>query len=140
MIRIEIPMLPPRSLTANAPWALHWSGKHAVRKAWREAVYYAGIEYRDAMLKKAQLDITCVIRDRRYIMDADNVLAACKAAIDMLTARVRGANPGRGDPGRQGLCIIIDDSPNCLEIRLPVKWEVDRDRAPLTIFEIEELK
>lgn len=139
MIRIEVPMLPPRALTMNAPWSTHWSGRHAVRKTWREAVYFAGYNFRDAMIKRAHLKIICVARDRRYIMDNDNTLTACKAAIDMLTARIRGANPGRGDPGRQGLCIIEDDTPEVLTIK-PVEWEIDYKRAPLTIFEIEEME
>jgi hypothetical protein len=137
MIRIEVPMLPPRALGPNASRRMHWGQKARIKTEWQSAVYYAGVQYRDVMLERARLKITCIIKDRRSVMDADNALAACKPAIDMLTARVRGANPGRGDPGRQGLCIIVDDSPSHLEICLPVVYTIDKARAPLTVFEIE---
>ena len=139
-IRLEIPMLPPRALSPNASRAMHWGQKARIKTTWQSAVYYAGLDYRDAMFQKATLAITCCIKTRSSIMDTDNVLTACKPAIDMLTARLRGVNLKRGDPGRQGLCIIVDDSPDILEIKLPVNWIVDKERAPMTVFTVEEKK
>lgn len=134
-IRLSIPMLPPRILGQNASRETPTWAKADIRELLRMAVWYAGRDYRDLMLEKATLTITCYIKDRRSIMDTDNALSSLKCAFDMLTARERGK---RGlIPGQVGLGIIVDDSPAHLTIVSPINWVVNKEKAPCTEFLIE---
>ena len=74
--------------------------------------------------EKAEVSVTFVIRDRRGYKDIDNALASLKPAID-----------GCVDAG-----VIPDDSDECLSYRLPIMYEVNKERAPMTILEFREVK
>jgi hypothetical protein len=139
LIRIIIPSLPPAELSPNhsnkiPPYAI-WKAK----STWQEMVWYSALQYRGTGFKKASLTITCVVRDKRFIKDPDNFLASMKSCLDILTGRIRGANRKTGNPGVQGLNIIADDSPECLEIRMPIKWITTKKEEPKLILEIQEL-
>jgi len=123
-MRIEVPMLPPRELNPN--WHGHWAKKARATEAYKKAVYYSALHYLTPFVpqfKKAEVKITFVIRDKRGYKDADNAIASLKPAID---ACVMAG-------------VIPDDSDEYLQYRLPIMYQVDRDRAPITILEFKEV-
>lgn len=123
-MRIEIPMLPPHALSPNA--RPHWTEKARATKLLRETAFYCAYQERQKWLQgheKAELSITFIIRDRRGYKDPDNALACLKPALD-----------GCVDAG-----VIPDDSDEHLRIKLPIMYEIDRARAPLTILEFREI-
>jgi hypothetical protein len=109
-----------------------------IKHSWQQIVWYSAIQHRDVGFKKASMTITCVIKDKRSIQDTDNLLSGLKSTTDLLTARVRGANKKTGNPGVEGLGIIVDDSPECLEIKMPIIWEINREKAPMLILKMLE--
>lgn len=74
--------------------------------------------------KKAEVSVTLVIPDSRYKRDQDNALASLKPAID-----------GCVDAG-----IILGDSTQYLSYKMPIIWQVDKERSPMTILEFEGLE
>jgi crossover junction endodeoxyribonuclease RusA len=70
------------------------------------------------------VEVSFIIRNKKQIRDTDNALAALKAGID-----------GCVDAG-----IVKDDSPEYLTYKMPIKWEVDKQRAPLTVLTFREIE
>ena len=130
-IIVEIPLLPPRELGPNRSRAMHWGQVARVKRLWQSAVYYAAFNHSGASFRRASVNISVVVKDRRSIMDTDNIIAIMKSAIDMLTARDRH--------GQVGLGLIIDDGPEYLNIATPIEWIVDKGRAPLTVLKFTEI-
>ncbi len=122
-MRVEIPMLPPHVLSPNA--RSHWAEKALATKRFRQTAFYVAHQERQKWLQgheKAELSITFIIRDRRGYKDPDNALACLKPAID-----------GCVDAG-----IIPDDSDEHLRIELPIMYEINKEKAPMTILEFKE--
>lgn len=123
-MRIETPMLPPRELNPN--WHGHWAQKARATANYQKAVYYSALEHfvsPELRFKKAEVKVTFVIRDKRGYKDADNALACLKPAIDACV--LAG--------------VIPDDSDEYLQYRMPIMYQVDKERAPLTILEFKEV-
>lgn len=123
-MRVEIPMLPPAELNPN--YHGHWRVKARAASNLRRAAYLYARNAKGFValsMNKAEVSITFVIRDRRSYKDPDNALASLKPAID-----------GCVDAG-----VIPDDSDEHLLIKLPVMYEINKDRAPMTILEFEEV-
>jgi len=76
------------------------------------------------MYVKARVAVTLVIPDRRYYRDPDNALASVKPAID-----------GCVDAG-----VILGDDDKHLRYKLPITYRINRQEAPKTILDFEELK
>ena len=136
-MRIEIAMLTPRQLGLNSSRFIHWGTKAKIKTAWQQAVFYAALQFRGAHLSRAHMRITCVIRDKRSIMDTDNLLSILKSAIDVLKPAVETI--GHPELGKMRLDIIADDKPGVLTIHTPVEWIIDRKRYPLTVIDLEEV-
>ena len=124
-IRVEIPMLPPPQLNPN--WRGHWSARAKAARSFRGAAMVCALgasDFSHPDFPRAQLSVGIVIPDRRYMRDTDNALASLKPAVD-----------GCVDAG-----IIRDDAPGNLTYAMPVEYEVDKDRAPLTVLVFTEVK
>lgn len=121
---INIPMLPGSELSPN--YRGHWSRRARVAKSFRGAALLCALNDSDFArpeYDKAEVSITLVIRDARYYRDPDNMIASLKPAID-----------GCVDAG-----IIKDDSDKHLRYRLPIMYQIDKDRTPLTILEFRRI-
>ena len=121
---IKIPMLPPRECSPN--FRGHWTKKARASKTLREFAMVYALQcsgFARPGYEKAELSITLVVRDSRYYRDPDNMIASLKPAID-----------GCVDAG-----IIKDDSDKHLLYKMPILYEIDKERAPLTILEFEAL-
>ncbi len=120
---IEIPFLPPEKLSPNA--RVHWSKRSPAAAAFRDAVRLCCIDRRNRAKKwvpfaRPVMNLTFVFdKDRRR--DEDNMRARFKPGLD-----------GMVDAG-----LLLDDNPRRL-ITGRLTMVVDKDRAPLTIIELEE--
>ena len=124
-IRVEIPDLPPKE--ANPNWRGHWGKRARAVKEFRAMAMYCVLSTMRGPFttyKKARVEVTLVIPDRRYFRDPDNALASLKPAID-----------GCADAG-----VIQGDDQDHLKYKLPIVYQIDRHEAPKTILEFEELK
>lgn len=123
-MKVEIPLLLPKE--ANPNWRGSWQAKAKATKVFREAAFYCAVNARlDGVgpFHKARLKITLVVPSQRYFRDPDNTLASLKPALD----------------GCVDAQLIKDDSDVNLLIQLPILWVVDKEKAPLTILEFEEV-
>jgi Holliday junction resolvase RusA-like endonuclease len=127
-LKIEVNMLPPAELSPNA--RCHWAEKYRASQDYLKAVYYSCLEalatnhteHRALIpLRKARLNLTFVFPQGRR-RDKDNLVAMFKPGLDALV--------------KVGL--LEDDDSKHLTIG-GVKVEVDKERAPLTIIELEEI-
>lgn len=124
-VKVEIPILPPRELNPN--WRGHWAARAATGKIYRNAAMLFALQASHCSrpaFSRAEVSITIVIPDRRHVRDTDNVLASIKPAMD----------------GCIDAEIIKDDAPGNLSYAMPVSYEIDKDRAPLTVLEFKELR
>jgi len=127
-MRVEIPALLPKE--ANPNWRGHWSKKAKAVKEFREMAMYCAINAYEGVIPvgvmyvKAKVAVTLVIPDRRYYRDPDNALASLKPAID-----------GCVDAG-----VILGDDDKHLRYKLPITYRINRQEAPKTILDFEELK
>ncbi len=115
---INIPMLPPSECSPN--FRGHWAKKAKAVKVLREAAMMCALNdsnFARPKYDKAEVSITLVVRDARYYRDPDNMVASLKSAID-----------GCVDAG-----IIKDDSEKHLRYRLPIMYEINKEKTPLTI-------
>jgi len=118
-------MLPGRELNPN--YKGHWSRRAKAARELREVAGWRAKQERMRWLQgheKAEVSVTFVIRDRRGYKDIDNAIASLKPAID-----------GCVDAG-----IIPGDSDKHLSYRLPILYQIDKKRSPLTILEFKEIK
>ncbi len=123
-MRVEIPMLPSRFLSPN----YHGDGSRRAKAAreLREAASYCALAERKRWLdyhEKAELSITFVVRDARYYKAPDDALATLKPAID-----------GCVDAG-----VITSDNGEHLSYRLPIMYEINKKKAPMTILDFKEM-
>ena len=124
-MKVEIPALPPKE--ANPNWRGHWTTKARVVRDFREMAMYCGMnacELTPPRFSKAEVAVTLIIADMRYYRDPDNALASLKPAID----------------GCVDALIILGDDHNHLKYKLPIMYQVNRQEAPKTILEFEEVK
>ena len=124
-MKVKIPCLPDRCLNPN--WKGHWAVKAKAAKLLRQSAFIYALSACEGdrpEYEKAELSITFVIKDVRYIKDTDNAINSLKAAID-----------GCVDAG-----IIKDDSPKYLSYKMPINWQVNKDLAPMIILDFKEEK
>jgi len=123
ILRIEVPLLPPASLSPNARvnWRFEWRDK----RIYGEAVFYYAIDARNRSddytpFEVARIDIELVYPVKR-IRDVDNAIASFVSGQNSLV--------------RAG--ILKGDDHNHLHWG-NVMLTVDKDRAPLTIITLTE--
>jgi len=126
-MRIEVSQLPPVECSPN--WRGHWAQRYQAGEVYKSAVYYSCVDARNRALAegrlvfmRARLNLTFVFPQRRR-RDEDNLIAGFKLGLDGIVA--------------SGL--VVDDDAAHLEI-VSVSIQVDKERAPLTIIELEEWK
>lgn len=141
-MRIEVPQLPPVEFSPN--WRGHFMGRYQAGKRFKRDVYYCAIDARNRLpkdqlkrlpLERAELSLLFVVREER-IRDADNWLARFKPGLDALCAKYFPGGIVVNDGYNAG--ILAGDDITCLKIG-NIRFEVDPERAPLTIIELEEV-
>ena len=122
MVRLEIPFLPRPELNPNArvsPFKRAGAAAELRKAAW--ALAYNANSTHEVMFRKAKITVRPIVATKRFI-DPDNFLSMCKPALDgIVDAR-----------------IIEDDGPGYVRYITPFFYEVDPERAPMLILEIEE--
>ena len=121
-IRLEIPMLPSPELNPNA--RVHWVERHKAARDFRKvawAIAYNANPAHDVMFDKAKIKVTLVYPSHQVTPDPDNLITMLKPALD----------------GIVDAKIIPNDTKEDVRYVLPMFYEVDRQRAPLTIMEVE---
>lgn len=124
-MRIEVSLLPPVEYSPN--WRGAWPQRYQAGRAYGLAVFYYCIDYKNRLgaaftpIQVARLDLILVYPVER-VRDRDNVIATFKPGLDSLV--------------RAGL--IAGDDYKHLHWG-EVNIETDKDRAPLTIIELEEI-
>lgn len=127
LMRIEVQCVPFPELSPN--WRGHWSQRFQAAKAYKAAVFYECVDARNKEMirsgkwvpfSRPRLDLTFIYSQER-VRDEDNIRASFKPGQDAIVAA--------------GL--IIDDNIKSL-VMGSIKVEVDPERAPLTIIELEE--
>lgn len=124
-IRIEVNQLPPVSSSPN--WRGHWTTQHKEAKVYHNALFYSCVDARNRGYSqgmsfpfiKARLDLTLVFPEYRR-RDRDNCVSMFKPGLDAIV-----------DAG-----LLLDDDAEHLEIG-NLDIVVDKERAPLTIIELE---
>lgn len=124
VMRVEIPMLPPKE--ANPNWRGHWAQKYKAGRVYHDAVFYECVNARNKTLMegmsfpfiKARLNLTFVFPEQRR-RDRDNLLACFKPGLDGIV------NAG---------LVIDDDAEHLLISNLSIL--VDPERAPLTVIDL----
>jgi len=122
-IRLEIPMLPRSELNPNArvsPFKRAGATAELRKAAW--AIAYNANPAHDIMFEKAKIRVTLVYPDHRVTPDPDNLISTLKPALD----------------GLVDAKIIPNDTQEDVRYVLPMLHEVDPQRAPLTIMEVED--
>ncbi len=124
MIRVEIPYLPPKELSPNS--RAHWATKAtATRHCRRDAYLLAITSVQGQELTRfirAKLKVTVYVKDKRYIVDADNAWRMVKPFID----------------GCVDAAIVPDDDPTHLTLE-GIEYIVSKDKAPMTVLEFREV-
>ncbi len=129
-MRIEISQLPPVSSSPN--WRGFWPEKYKEARTYQAAVYYECVDMRNRLSRlpwrpgfppfdKARLTLTFVFYSSQE-RDEDNLRARFKPGQDALV--------------QAGL--IENDTPTYLVLG-EINIIIDRQRAPLTIIELEEV-
>ena len=124
-MRIEVPFLPPREMSPN--WRGHWSVKSPAAAAFRETVRLYCINQRNQV--KRWVPFARPVMDLTFIFDVER-----ERDEDNMRTRFK--------PGLDGLVdaeLLVDDNPKRL-ITGKLDMVVDKDRAPLTIIELTEVK
>ena len=124
-MRIEVPMLPGAALNPNA--RNHWTGRYTaardLRKATWAVAYNANPDH-EVLFEKAKISVTFVYKSHQVTPDPDNAVAMLKPALD----------------GLVDAKILRDDTRHHVSYVLPFDYEVDPERAPLTVIDIGEGK
>lgn len=118
---VNVPMLPPQQCSPNA--RSHWAVRNRYGREYREAVYYCACAAGrpEKPYEYAELSIIFIVAQRR-IRDEDNWKARFKPGQDALV--LAG--------------VIAFDDVARLQVR-PVRFEVDKDRAPATVIRVKEI-
>ena len=122
MVKIEIPFLPDPALGPNArvsPFVK--AGATAVLRKAAWALAYMQNPSHEVMFRKAKIHVHAVFPTAN-VPDPDNFQNSCKAILDGLVDSK----------------IIPDDKIENVRYIHPFVYEVNRERAPLLILEIEE--
>ena len=114
---IEIPMLPPRALSPNG--RAHWAVKRKAAEPMKQVAALQGKQLRP-ISGPATVTVTFIVAQNRR-RDGDNWLASMKPVMDVLV--------------QTGL--FTDDDSRHISYA-PVRFEVDKHRAPMTVLEISE--
>jgi hypothetical protein len=128
-MRIEVPLLPGKELSPNA--RVLWPDRHQAARIYGDAVFYSCVDVRNRLerlpwrlgfppFRRPRLDLTFVFPEHRE-RDEDNLRSQFK--------------PGQDAIVRAGL--IEGDSTEQI-ILGKISIEVDKERAPLTIIELQE--
>ncbi len=128
-MKIEVPQLPGEELSPNA--RVHWTGRHQASSIYGQAVFYCCVDVLNRLerlpwrlgfppFRRPRLDLTFVFREYRE-RDEDNLRAQFKPGQDAIVR----AGLIEGDSAEQ---IILGK----------ISIEVDKERAPLTIIELQE--
>lgn len=123
-MRIEIPMLPRSELNPNArvsPFKRAGAAAELRKAAW--AIAYNANPAHDVMFEKAKIKVTLVYPNHQVTPDPDNLITMLKPALD----------------GIVDAKIIPNDTKEDVRYVLPMLCEVDPERAPLTVLDIEEV-
>lgn len=123
VVRLEIPMLPRSELNPNArvsPFKRAGAAAELRKAAW--AIAYNANPAHDVMFEKARIKVTLVYPNHQLTPDPDNLIAMLKPALD----------------GIVDAKIIPNDTKDHVRYVLPMLYEVDPERAPLTVIEIKE--
>lgn len=135
---IEVPLLPPVECSPN--WRGHFMARYRAGKQFKQDVFRCTIDAKNRLsqdelnrlpLQKAELNLLFVVAEWR-VRDADNWLARFKPGLDALCAEY---SPGMRVRDGLNAGIIASDDAACLRIG-SIEFEVDPNRAPLTIIEI----
>ena len=121
-IRLEIPMLPSPELNPNA--RVHWVERHRAARDFRKAAWaiaYNANPAHDVMFEKARLKVTLVYPSYQVTPDPDNLITMLKPALN----------------GIVDAKIIPNDTKEDVRYVLPMVYDVDPQRSPLTIMEVE---
>jgi len=121
-IRLEIPMLPSPKSNPNA--RVHWVDRHGAARDFRKAAWaiaYNANPAHDVMFQKARIKVTLVYKGHQTVPDPDNLIAMLKPALD----------------GIVDAKIIPNDTTDHVRYVLPMLYDVDPQRAPLTIMDVE---
>ncbi len=130
-MRIEVNQLPPAECSPNA--RIHWSERYQAAEIYQGAVFYECVDARNRLerlpwrpgfpsFQKPRVNLTFVFPNYRK-RDEDNLRARFKPGLDAIVqAR-----------------LVEDDSIDILDLG-KITVEVDKERAPLTIIDIEEMK
>jgi hypothetical protein len=124
-VRLEIPMLPRPELNPNArvsPFKRAGATAELRKAAW--AIAYNANPAHEVMFPKAVIKVTLVYKNHQVKPDPDNATAMLKPALD----------------GIVDAKIIPNDTKEHVRYVLPMRCEVDPQRAPLTIMELDEIK
>lgn len=125
ILQIVIPILPPKELSPNY-WG-HWTQRHRATTEFkgftRVCIPYQVVgDY--PLFPKAELSVTFIIPNRRHYRDPDNAFACLKPAIDACV-----------DAG-----VLQDDDPQHLLLKSPIEWQINKEKAPMTILEFKEVE
>jgi hypothetical protein len=120
---IEIPFLPPGEMSPN--WRGHWSAQSPAAAEFRRAAWLCCVNRRNLArqwvpFSRPVMNLTFIFGIERR-RDEDNMRTRFKPGLD-----------GIVDAG-----LLVDDDPRRL-ITGTLEMVVDKDRAPLTIIELEE--
>jgi hypothetical protein len=121
-IRLEIPMLPRSELNPNArvsPFKRAGAAAELRKAAW--AIAYNANPAHEVMFQKAVIKVTLVYKNHQVKPDPDNAIAMLKPALD----------------GIVDAKILENDTRDHVRYVQPFSYEVDPQRAPLTIMEVE---
>ena len=122
MVKIEIPFLPDPALSPNArvsPFVRAGAAAVLRKAAW--ALAYMANPSHEVMFRKAKISVRAVFPTAQ-LPDPDNFITMLKPALD----------------GLVDAQIIPDDKREYVRYIQPFVYEVNRERAPLLILEIEE--
>jgi len=129
-MRIEVSQLPPASSSPNS--RAHWTRRHRDAKIYQNAVFYECVDVRNKLerahwqpgfppFEKARLTLTFVFPNYRK-RDKDNLVSRFKSGQDALVQAQ----------------LVPDDTPEHL-VMGSINIVIDRQQAPRTIIELEEV-
>lgn len=84
--------LPPRDLMPNNSQGRHWATRYHAGERWAKVVTLAAMQHNGRRgwphFERVRIELEFVVPNTRVAYDPDNLVAACKPAIDALSRRV----------------------------------------------------